>query len=88
VHLGAIGGYKGRGSGSTLKAFATQVEALRRFRNGCSQFVRVEQVHVNDGGHAIVGNVSNAQGLTGQGNLAGRQRCTAGRGIPQALELS
>ena len=41
-----------------LKAFATQVEALRRLRNGGSQFVRVEHVHVNEGGQAIVGNVS------------------------------
>jgi len=40
-----------------LKAFATQVEALRRLRNGGSQFVRVEHVHVNDGGQAVIGNV-------------------------------
>jgi len=44
-----------------LKAFATQVEALRRLRNGGSQFVRVEQVHINEGGQAIVGNVSSIQ---------------------------
>jgi hypothetical protein len=36
---------------------ATQVEALPRLRNGVSQFVRVERVHVNDGGQAIIGNV-------------------------------
>ena len=45
-----------------LKALPTQVEALRRLWNGGSQFVRVEHVHVNDGGRAIVGNVSDAQG--------------------------
>ena len=40
------------------RAFAAQVEALRRLKNGGSQFVRVEHVHVNDGGKAIFGNVS------------------------------
>jgi hypothetical protein len=48
-----------------LKAFATQMEALRRLRNGGSQFVRVEHVHVNEGGRAIVGNVSAAQAPVG-----------------------
>jgi hypothetical protein len=38
-----------------LRAYATQVEALRRLRNGGSQIVRVEHVHVNKGGQAIVG---------------------------------
>ena len=42
------------------RAFATQVEALRRLKNGGSQFVRVEHVHVNDGGQAIIGNVANS----------------------------
>ena len=41
-------------------AFAAQVEALRRLKNGGSQFVRVEHVHVNDGGQAIIGNVANS----------------------------
>ena len=34
-----------------------QVEVLRRLRNGGQQFVRVEHVHVNDGGQAVIGNV-------------------------------
>jgi hypothetical protein len=38
-----------------LRAYATQVEVLRRLRNGL--FVRVEHVHVNDGGQAVIGNV-------------------------------
>jgi hypothetical protein len=41
-----------------LRAYATQVEALRRLRNGNSQTVRVEHVHVNEGGQAVIGNVS------------------------------
>jgi hypothetical protein len=39
------------------RAYATQVEALRRLRNGGSQFVRVEHVHINEGGQAVIGNV-------------------------------
>ena len=38
--------------GRTGKAYATEVEVLRRLRNGGQQFVRVEHVHVNDGGQA------------------------------------
>ncbi len=41
-----------------LRAYATQVEALRRLRNGGSQTVRVEHVHVNEGGQAVIGNVN------------------------------
>jgi hypothetical protein len=43
-----------------LRAFATQIEALRRLRNGGSQLVRVEHVHVNEGGQAVIGNVGSA----------------------------
>jgi hypothetical protein len=40
-----------------LKAFASQVEALRRLKHGGAQFVRVEHVHVNEGAKAVIGNV-------------------------------
>ena len=40
-----------------LRAYAAQVEALRRLRNGGSQTLRVEHVHVNEGGQAVIGNV-------------------------------
>jgi hypothetical protein len=40
-----------------MKAFALQVEVLRRLRHGGHQYVRVEHVHVNEGGQAIIGNV-------------------------------
>ena len=39
------------------RTFATQVETLRRYRSGGEQVVRVDQVTVNKGGQAIVGNV-------------------------------
>jgi hypothetical protein len=40
-----------------MKVVALQVEILRRLRHGGQQFVRVEHVHVNDGGQAVIGNV-------------------------------
>jgi hypothetical protein len=43
-----------------MRAYATQVEVLRRLRNGGQQYVRVEHVHVNDGGQAVIGNVKSS----------------------------
>jgi hypothetical protein len=40
-----------------MKAFVMQMEVLRRLRSGGQQVVRVEHVHVNDGGQALIGNV-------------------------------
>ena len=42
-----------------MRAFSTQVEVFRRSRGGGQRFVRVENVHVNDGGQAVVGNFRN-----------------------------
>jgi hypothetical protein len=47
----------GSAAARLMRAYAMQVEVLRRLRNGGQQFVRVEHVHVNDGGQAIIGNV-------------------------------
>jgi hypothetical protein len=44
------------------RTFAAQVEALKRYRSRGEQTVRVEHVTVNEGGQAIVGNVSNGEG--------------------------
>jgi hypothetical protein len=41
------------------RTFTAQVEALKRYRTGGEQKVTVEHVTVNEGGQAIVGNVSN-----------------------------
>jgi hypothetical protein len=43
---------------SVLSRYATQVETLRRLRHGGSQLVRVEHVHINEGGKALIGNVN------------------------------
>jgi hypothetical protein len=64
--LGTLGGahgsnrnvaVKASAAARLLRAYVAQVEVLRRLRNGGSQLVRVEHVHVNEGGQAIVGNV-------------------------------
>jgi len=41
-----------------LKAFAAQIETLRRLRNGGSQVIRIERVEVRDGGQAVIGNIA------------------------------
>ena len=51
--------------GRLLRAFATQVESLRRLKNGSSQLVRVEHVHVHAGGQAVVGMIETPE----RGNL-------------------
>jgi hypothetical protein len=40
-----------------MRAYATQVETLRRLRNGGSQVMRIERVDVNEGGQALIGNL-------------------------------
>ena len=68
---GAFGGDRGMAiraaaAAQLLKAFATQVEVLRRLRNGGSQFVRVEHVHINDRAQALIGPVSVNQNREGE----------------------
>jgi hypothetical protein len=43
-----------------VRTFATQLEALKRYRTGGEQKVTVQHVSVNEGGQAIVGNVTHA----------------------------
>jgi len=45
-----------------LRTFTAQMEALKKYRTGGQQKVTVEHVHVNEGGQAIVGNVSQGGG--------------------------
>ena len=55
-----------RGFNKLARTFAAQVEALKRYRSRGEQKVRVEHVHVNEGGQAIIGNVSTGEGRGGQ----------------------
>ena len=52
----------GSAAARLMRAFANQVEIFRRLRSGGQQFVRVEHVHVNDGGQAVIGNVKRPDG--------------------------
>ena len=58
-----------------LKAYAMQLEVLRRLRTGGQQFMRVEHIHVNDGGRAVIGNlmVSDAASTDGKNSEPVRQ---------------
>jgi metal-dependent amidase/aminoacylase/carboxypeptidase family protein len=51
--------FKASAAARLMRAYATQVKTLRRLRNGDTQVVRVEHVHVNEGGQALIGNLSN-----------------------------
>jgi hypothetical protein len=47
----------GTAAARLMRTYVVQVEAFRRLRQGGSQFMRVEHVHVNEGGQAVIGNV-------------------------------
>jgi hypothetical protein len=51
----------GSAAARLLRAYSAQVEAFRRLRHGGQQHVRVEHVHINDGGQAIIGNATPAR---------------------------
>ena len=46
------------GATKSLRTFAAQMEALKKYRTGGQQKMIVEHVHVNEGGQAIVGTVN------------------------------
>jgi hypothetical protein len=41
-----------------MKAFTSQVEAMRRLRSGGTQIIRVERIEVSDNAQAIIGNIN------------------------------
>ena len=48
------------------RTFATQVEALKKYRSAGEQTIKVQHVTVNEGGQAIVGNVRTGGGGTSE----------------------
>src|SRR5499427_1660163 len=67
ARFGSCGGYASSvalasAAARLMRAFSAQVEALRRLRHGGNQYVRVEHVHVNDQGQAVIGNVRTQEG--------------------------
>jgi hypothetical protein len=53
------------------RTFAAQVETLRRYRSSGEQTIKVQHVSVNEGGRAIIGNVT-AQGGAGATKIDGQ----------------
>ena len=60
-----------RAFNTLARTFTAQMEALKRYRTGGEQKVTVQHVTVNEGGQAVVGNVSAAPG-GGGGEPKGR----------------
>jgi hypothetical protein len=52
------------GATKLLRAFAAQMEALKKYRTGGQQKIVVEHVNVSEGGQAIVGVVNRGEGAT------------------------
>jgi hypothetical protein len=50
------------GLNKLMRTFTNQMETLKRYRSGAQQTVKVEHVHVHEGGQAIVGNVETGGG--------------------------
>ncbi len=42
-----------------LRAYAIQVESLRRLRAGGSQYMRIEHIHIEPNAQAVIGNLQN-----------------------------
>ncbi len=51
-----------------LRTYVAQMEALNKLRRGGEQHVRVEHVHVHEGGQAIVGNITQHKNAGGGGD--------------------
>ena len=56
------------GATKSLRTFAAQMEALKKYRTGGQQKMIVEHVHVNEGGQAIVGTVNQGGGGENKNN--------------------
>jgi hypothetical protein len=54
----------GRALGRLARIFPGQIEALNRYRNNGAPAVTVQNVSVQDGGNAIVGNVTQHASVT------------------------
>ncbi len=48
------------------RSFTSQMEALRKYRNGGEPKVTVQHVNVNEGGQAVVGNISQTKSASGK----------------------
>jgi hypothetical protein len=82
----------GSAAARLMRAYALQMEVLRRLRTGGQQFVRVEHVHINDGGRAVIGNVrkrdSPCRPHRGRGRAPGHQIAQPDRQSEDGSDLS
>jgi hypothetical protein len=67
------------------RTFASQIEALKKYRSGGEQTIKVQHVTVNDGGKAIVGNVSQGGGGTAKNGGQPHEPCAADECGPALL---
>ena len=67
------------------RTFASQVEALKKYRSAGEQTIKVQHVTVNEGGQAIVGNVSHGGGGTGKNGGQPHEPCAADECGPALL---
>jgi hypothetical protein len=57
------------------RTFATQVEALKKYRSAGEQTIKVQHVTIHDGGQAIVGNVNRGDGDTAKNGDQPHEPC-------------
>ena len=67
------------------RTFAAQVEALKKYRSAGEQTIKVQHVTVNDGGQAIVGDVSQGGGGTEKNGGQPHEPCAADECGPALL---
>jgi hypothetical protein len=67
----------GRALGRLARTFPAQIEALNRYRNNGAPAVTVQNVSVQDGGNAIVGNVTQHASVMASEGDAGRRKAQA-----------
>ena len=67
------------------RTFASQVEALKKYRSAGEQTIKVQHVTVNDGGQAIVGNVNQGGGGIGKNGGQPHEPCAADECGPALL---
>src|SRR5262245_8168738 len=67
------------------RTFASQIEALKKYRSGGEQTIKVQHVTVNEGGQAIVGNVSQGGGGNGKNGGQPHEPCAANECGPALL---
>ena len=67
------------------RTFAAQVEALKKYRSAGEQTIKVQHVTVNEGGQAIVGNVSQGGGDTAKNGGQPHEPCAAAECGPALL---